>query len=506
MRSRKILFLTVLMLLAGTYISGAATIMVTTTIQDAIDNADDGDVVKIPAGTYNEAIVINDFSKLTITGVGQGVTIIDGTGLTTDLVTITNSDRVTVQNLTVANADNSKDNIRIDNAAKVTITKCTVENGDNNGIYASNAAKVVVKNCLIDNSGFFGVILQNVYNGSILSSSIVSSLGGILSSFSKNIYIVGNTVDNNTMGIDMESTHNSLVKKNIISKNDTGIFHAGLGAFGNVYSNNVIKEGAIYGPYGVNVLSGSPTFIKNLIFDNQTGFYSNIGSYSTIIKNTISNNSSDGFYLEDSSGYLVNNNITGNTQRGVRQSITTTEYLPSRTMILTGNKITDNGNWGVTSRDNTGKTLLEAEKNYVVGNQGYGIEYDSVQGAILDKNTIGITNGHGIELYNHTGTLTKNLVYANIGRGIHTGSYSLISGNNVHDNDDSGISGFSGSYVFKNTVLSNGSYGIDASNGNNSLIENNKAYGNTTFDLYDTVANDHWMNNKFGTASPFVNP
>ena len=73
MRVGKMLFSILLIILFnGCYIF-AATIPVTTTIQAAIDSASDGDLIVIPAGTYNEQFTIDGFSNLTITGAGPGV-------------------------------------------------------------------------------------------------------------------------------------------------------------------------------------------------------------------------------------------------------------------------------------------------------------------------------------------------------------------------------------------------------------------------------------------------
>ena len=58
------------------------------TIQAAVTVADEGDVIEVDAGTYNEALIIN--KPITLTGAGDDLSIIDGTGLTaTPLVSVT---------------------------------------------------------------------------------------------------------------------------------------------------------------------------------------------------------------------------------------------------------------------------------------------------------------------------------------------------------------------------------------------------------------------------------
>ena len=54
------------------------TIVVTTTIQAAVDQADPGDTVLVPAGTYAETVAVTE-PGITIRGPGDAV--LDGTGL-----------------------------------------------------------------------------------------------------------------------------------------------------------------------------------------------------------------------------------------------------------------------------------------------------------------------------------------------------------------------------------------------------------------------------------------
>jgi len=505
MGSGKILVLTFLALVFVVCSAGAATIVVNQgdSIQAAINNAGDGDVIKIGAGNYNELIVIAGFDKLTITGAGQGETIIDGNTLPGNVVTISNSRKIIFQNCTVKNAGNFSDNFHLQKVDTVVITKCTIEYAASaNGIYCIDSNRVCIKNCLVQQNASYGVIFQNVYNSCVLKSVIDSNdTAGILITACHNTIVSGNTITNNiAIGI-YNDGQNTLVKKNTVSDNGYGLYHIGTDTFGNVYANNVINGNG----FGVYVINGFPTFSGNLIDGNQEGFRSDIGAYSTLIKNTISNSwGGRGVYLKDSSGYLSQNKLTGNSTDGVRHLITTSAYLPSRILTLTGNKITANEFFGVASSDSTNQTVLDARKNYIVGNDDYGFEI-GVEGVFIDKNTVGANFGYGIYLDPASpATVTKNFVNGNLFPGIRSGSRSVIYGNRVYANHGSGITFFSNSYVAKNTVLSNHFNGIDATGSSGSLIENNKSYGNgdgmTYFDLYDPLTNDIWSINKYGTA------
>jgi parallel beta-helix repeat protein len=72
-----------------------------TSIQDAVDDADPGDTVRVTPGTYEEAVEVN-IEDLTIDGAGQGATVLDGDGIQKNGIDI-GADGVTVQDLTVKN-------------------------------------------------------------------------------------------------------------------------------------------------------------------------------------------------------------------------------------------------------------------------------------------------------------------------------------------------------------------------------------------------------------------
>jgi hypothetical protein len=75
------------------------------TIQDAIDNVSEGDVITVAPGTYNENLVIDDPGvSFTLRGSGAGVTFIDGGGTDTVIRIIDTGDCVvTIEGFTITN-------------------------------------------------------------------------------------------------------------------------------------------------------------------------------------------------------------------------------------------------------------------------------------------------------------------------------------------------------------------------------------------------------------------
>ena len=73
-----------------------------TTIQDAVDSANTGDLVLISPGVYNESVTVTT-SYLTLRGTDRNKVIIDGEFMRENGIQIYETDGVTVENLSVRN-------------------------------------------------------------------------------------------------------------------------------------------------------------------------------------------------------------------------------------------------------------------------------------------------------------------------------------------------------------------------------------------------------------------
>lgn len=508
MRIRKVLFLTLLVALLGGHFASAATIPVTTTIQAAINSASDGDVIVIPAGTYPEQISISGFYKLTITGAGPGATIIDGTGLTGNLVNIDYSQKVTLKNLTTDGAAGSSSiqaNINVVNSANINIMNCSIENSNQFGALMAFTVNGKVKGCLIQNNQV-GVFLISSVKCSIMTSEITSNtVDGISLGLTHNTKITKNRITNNGTGINNLEAMATEVKQNFISENITqGIYHECYGTFGNVYVKNLIVNNIAPAP-GVNVAAGIPTFVGNVISGSSAGFAS-IGTftYCNFMKNTVMGNNPYGFVFADSGGYMAKNYISENGY-GIFQIVGVPNVI-SNILTLIGNKVLNNLSSGLYSNDSSGTGILDAEKNFVADNGGPGIAFAGGLGGFVDKNRVASNTGGGLGTPpTNIMSVTKNLVTGNTAVGIGGGTFSMIYKNSVLANDAYGIYGFTSSHLEGNKVMGNTGNGIDGSLSSGSLIESNKAFGNgdgvTYFDLYDNNPDDVWLFNKAGTAS-----
>lgn len=156
-----------------------------TTIQDAVNIANESDTIYVYSGTYNENVVVN--KPLTLSGEGSGSTTINGEGDHTLKVT---SNNVTLSGFKIQNTGNSHACIFLSSVINCTIKNNIVKNGgngvylvssnsntikyntaikDNNiGIYLSNSDNNIIKNNDIKNNNANGIFINSNSNGNTI--------------------------------------------------------------------------------------------------------------------------------------------------------------------------------------------------------------------------------------------------------------------------------------------------------------------------------------------------
>ncbi len=126
-----------------------STLLVANILQDTIDKASSGAILKLPNGVYRGSITIN--KPISIIGIGDSV-IIDGLGKGT--VITAKGSYITLKNLTITNSGSRHETLDA-------------------GIKLSNGVQNEISNCKIINS-LFGIDLQMI-NSSIIQNNYITS-------------------------------------------------------------------------------------------------------------------------------------------------------------------------------------------------------------------------------------------------------------------------------------------------------------------------------------------
>jgi parallel beta-helix repeat protein len=210
-------------------------------IQEAINNATDGDIIVIQDGIHVEQSY-PIFVNKTVTLIGQDVrqTVIDGNG--------------------------SKVGIFLANATNARFLNLTIQNTTNDwfasGITISNTAKVEISECMITSCGS-GILFSNAVNNSIIRNNIYNNKGyGIyIHAYSSLNNLIGNNITNNPTGIftDLNCQNNLVYYNNFVNNS----FQQS--GFGSNYWNGAYPVGGNYWSDHTNI------DLMNGIYQNISG-------------------------------------------------------------------------------------------------------------------------------------------------------------------------------------------------------------------------------------------
>ena len=328
-------------------------------LQDAIDNAPEGSILKLPAGVYKGSIVID--KPITIIGKEDGV-IIDGGGKGT-VVKITGS-FVTLKNLKIVNSGDLHHTL-------------------DSGITLSNGKQCEISDCIIDNC-LFGIDVQMV-NNSIISNNTITSKdvdlglrGDGLRLWYSNDNIVkgnsliksrdmvvwyshGNTIEENYGEHCRYSLHFMYAGKNIV-KNNTYKFNS-VGIFF-MYSQDTTATGnLIQSSLGATGMGIGLKDVSNFIIKDNTVIYCAQGLY--IDRSP---------FEPDTHNWIINNKVLYNSEAIHFHSLSENNIIKQNVVM---------GNIEDIVNDSRGSKTNE---NVIVGNY-----WDNYEGFDRDGDNIGDT-------------------------------------------------------------------------------------------------------------------
>jgi parallel beta-helix repeat protein len=243
-----------------------------TSIQDAIDNASNGDIIFVYAGTYNENLIIS----ISIILLGE--------------------DRDT----TIINGDTSSETVKI-TVAEITIEGFTIKNdGSQTGIFTSTDDHIFTDDIITMTT--YGIYLDFSSNNTVTDSVFYNNTKtGIYIGVGKNNNISNNELYNNDeQGIYFTGCGATLILSNYIHDNGEGI--SGFNANGNTIKNNIIE----FNGCGIH-------------FDGMITLHSN---FNKISHNRINDNTGCGLRIEHSQFNTIENNEIERNNIGIHFEIT----------------------------------------------------------------------------------------------------------------------------------------------------------------------------------------
>jgi parallel beta-helix repeat protein len=224
-------------------------------IQTAINDAEDGSTIQVPAGIYNEHVTIN--KSISLVGENLQTTIIDGNNGGTVVQILSNN--VSISGFTI---------------------RYSGWGWTNNGIYVYAA-----DNCEIRNNYLFTNchnIRLNYSRGSKVMENIIDGNGyGIRFLNSENCLASGNRILNCIGGIHLEYATNCTVKTNNIVQNGQGIRFYSPCTYNRVFENLVFNntyDGMIEAMPGNTTISDNFFFHNNFINNTYPFIYKVYGS------------------------------------------------------------------------------------------------------------------------------------------------------------------------------------------------------------------------------------
>ena len=241
------------------------TFLVSSPLQNAIDNAKAGSIIKLNDGVYEGRIKIN--KPITILGVGKNV-IIDGGGKGT-VITIKSS-FVTIKNLIIQNSGSRHE--KLDSAIAISESKqCEISNNR-------------IKDCL------FGIDMQMVNNSIVQNNTITS----------KN-FDLGLRGD----GLRLWYSNDNIIKKNrLIKSRDMVVWYS--------HGNNIVENYGEYCRYSLHFMYAGKNFVHNNLYK-----FNSVGIFFMYSKDTIATGNvvksslgatGMGIGLKDASNFTLKNN------------------------------------------------------------------------------------------------------------------------------------------------------------------------------------------------------
>lgn len=507
-----------------------------TRIQDAIDNASDGDTVFVynDSSPYIENVVVD--KSLDIVGEEANSTIVSSYyGSTFQIL----ADHVLISGFSITTIGNNPQylHVGIDASGSYSVFKGNKIYHNNIGIWLDMATSMtIIDNDLGDDGILISggrlvlnllnwashTIINNTVNGkpiyyysNINDINVPDNAGQVIVANCSNIQIQNLNCSYVSAPIQIGFSSNIILAYNNISYSEIyGILC--FNSFNNVFNSNTIYNSSLYGMYLIN--SPGNTFSRNIVSATQPSEYSNAAweledsSDNVLLYNQIINNGCEGLILHNSHNNLISLNYIGYISNPEHQYLQFAgiSLFGSNSNIIQNNTINNNDYWGMTLSAilHTNGTLQGSLRNIVANNT----LIDNYEGIVIafesDQNIISHNN---VQRSHHSAILVtdwcdNNTIENNDCNGGSKYSYGLdntrASNNNIYSNntvrgftEGFSLGGSKGITLTKNAILSN-TLGIKIANVRRTKILSNTFFNNSVDarfqDCYVRWLHNYW--------------
>ncbi|AKB23846.1 hypothetical protein MSMTP_0377 [Methanosarcina sp. MTP4] len=322
-----------------------------TSIQDAVDNANDTDLIIVHSGIYFENILINKPLTLKPADNNSNV-IIKATNFSNYIFHIRSSNAsITGFNLLGETGNKLRSGIYLNNVKHCQISGNSISNVED-GILLSSSQENNIENNSLFSNGLHGINISGSDNNVISKNKIFSNRYGIIIESSNSNLISGNNASlNENYGIALFKTNDSFVKENIATGNKHGICLTS--SFNNkIENNNAVKNtltGSVVWDSGANRLENNDfsfngdsgltllhenknnRIVNNEISHNKNGIYSRSDG-ALILNNTINSNDKYGILLIYTEGNIIENNTLLDNEKGIETKKLSENRVSSNTI------------------------------------------------------------------------------------------------------------------------------------------------------------------------------